>query len=101
MGKAFGLVMMMIALYIGMQVYTKGAEQTLDTLHRSLAPIEPMAQGDTPHATGLTPVAELADAPSGGENRPVKITDAVRNRVSADMALGASRAGSGAESDPD
>ena len=101
MGKAFGLVMMLIALYIGMQVYTKGAEQTLDTLHRSLEPVQPMAQRDTPLATGLTPAAELADAPSGGENRPIKITDAVRNQVSADLSLGAERRGYGAESDSD
>ena len=96
MGKAFGLVMILIALYIGMTIYTKGAEQTLDSLHSALAPIQPMSQREEPLATGLSPAAGLADAPSGGENRPVTITDRVRNQVSADMALGASRRGYGA-----
>jgi len=96
MGKAFGLVMMMIALYLGMTVYTKGFDQAYTS---AFAPIQPMAQRDTPLATDLTAAAGLADAPSGGENRPIKVTDAVRNQVSADMALGASRRGYGAEPD--
>ena len=96
MGKAFGLVMMLIALYVGMTVYTKGFDQAYSQV---FAPIQPMAQRDTPLATGLTPAAGLADAPSGGENRRVKLTDAVRNQVSADMALSASRHGAEPESD--
>ena len=96
MGKAFGLVMMMIALYVGMTVYTKGFDQAYS---QAFAPIQPMSQRDTPLATGLTPAAGFDDAPSGGEDRPVKITDAVRNQVSADMALGASRHGAEPESD--
>jgi hypothetical protein len=96
MGKAFGLVMMLIALYIGMTVYTKGFDQAYS---QAFAPIQPMSQRENPLATDLTPAAGLADAPSGGENRPIKITDAVRNQVSADLSLGASRRGYGAESD--
>ena len=96
MGKAFGLLMMVIALYIGMTVYTKGFDQAYKS---AFAPIQPMSQRETPAATGLTPAAGLADAPSGGENRPVTITDRVRNQVSADMALGAERRGYGAGSD--
>ena len=98
MGKAFGLVMILISMYIGMTIYTKGAEQTLASVHQALAPIQPMSQREEPLATGLTPAAGLADAPSGGENRPVKITDRVRNQVSADLQLGAERRGYGAES---
>jgi len=96
MGKAFGLVMMLIALYIGMTVYSKGFDQAY---RQAFAPIQPMSQREEPLATGLTPAAGIADGPSGGESRPVKITDRVRNQVSADMALGASRSGSGNESD--
>ena len=92
MGKAFGLVMMVISLYLGMTIYTKGFDQ-------AFAPIQPLSQGDTPLATDLTAAAGLADAPSGGENRPVKLTDAVRNQVSADLSLGAERRGYGPESD--
>ena len=98
MGKAFGLVMMVIALYVGMTVYTKGFDQAYSQV---FAPIQPMSQREEPLATGLSPAAGLADAPSGGENRPVKVTDRVRNQVSADMALGASRRGYGAESGSD
>jgi hypothetical protein len=96
MGKAFGLVVMLISLYIGMTIYTKGFDQAYSS---AFAPIQPMSQRETPLATELTGAAGLADAPSGGENRPVKVTDAVRNQVSADMSLGTSRHADGAESD--
>jgi hypothetical protein len=87
MGRAFGLVLLLISLYIGMSIYTKGIEHTLGS---AFAPIQPMSQRDEPLATGLTPAAGLADEPSSPD-RPVKITDAVRDRVSADLAAGASR----------
>jgi hypothetical protein len=87
MAKAFGLVMMLVALYIGMEIYTKGMEHALGG---ALAPIQPMAQRETPLATGLTPAAGLADEPSSPD-RPVKVTDRVRSQVSADLAAGAAR----------
>ncbi len=87
MGKAFGLVLMLISLYIGMTIYTKGIEHTLGG---AFAPIQPLSQRDEPLATGLTPAAGLADEPFSSD-RPVKITDAVRDRVSADLAAGAQR----------
>ncbi len=97
MGRMFGLVLLLVSLYIGMTIYTKGAEETLSSVHSALAPIQPMSQRETPLATGLTPAAGLADEPSAPA-RPVKITDAVRNRVTSDLSLGASRRGYGAES---
>jgi len=87
MARAFGLVLLLISLYIGMEIYTKGIEHTLGG---AFAPIQPMSQRETPLATGLTPAAGLADEPASPD-RPVKITDAVRNRVSADLAAGAGR----------
>ena len=87
MARAFGLVLLLISLYIGMEIYTKGIEHTLGG---AFAPIQPMSQRETPLATGFTPAAGLADEPSSPD-RPVKITDAVRNRVSADLAAGAGR----------
>jgi len=87
MGKAFGLVLLLISLYIGMTIYTKGIEHTLGG---AFAPIQPMSQRETPLATGLSPAAGLADEPSQS-SRPVVITDAVRNQVSADLAAGARR----------
>lgn len=87
MGKAFGLVMLLVSLYIGMTIYTKGIEQAFGG---AFAPIQPISQRDEPLATGLTPAAGIADAPSGRE-QPMKLTDAVRNQVSADLAAGARR----------
>jgi hypothetical protein len=87
MGKAFGLVMLLVSLYIGMTIYTKGIEHALGG---AFAPIQPMSQREAPLATGLTPAAGLADEPSGS-SRPVMITDAVRNQVNADLAAGARR----------
>ncbi len=87
MGRMFGLVLLLISMYVGMQIYTKGVEQTLGT---AFAPIQPMSQRGTPLATGLTPAAGLADEPSSS-GRPVKLTDRVRNQVTADLAAGAHR----------
>ena len=87
MGRAFGLVLLLISLYIGMSIYTKGIEHTLGS---AFAPIQPISQREEPLAAGLTPAAGLADEPSSPD-RPVKITDAVRNRVTADLAAGAAR----------
>ena len=92
MGRMFGLVLLLVSLYIGMSIYTEGAEQTLGSLHRAFAPIEPMAQRETPLATGLTPAAGLPDEPSA-PSRPTNVTDAVRNRVTSDFSLGAQRRG--------
>ena len=58
MGRAFGLVMLLISLYIGMTIYTKGLEQAFGG---AFAPIQPMSQRETPLATDLTP---LADSPT-------------------------------------
>ncbi len=87
MGRAFGLVMLLVSLYIGMTVYSKGIENAFGG---AFAPIQPMSQRDAPLATGLTPAAGLADAPSDGD-RPVKLTDAVRSRLSADLSAGTRR----------
>ena len=89
--RAFGLVMLLVSLYIGMTLYTKGIEQAFGG---AFAPIRPISQREEPLATGLTP--GIADAPSSGD-RPMKLTDAVRNQVSADLAAGADRVGRAAE----
>jgi hypothetical protein len=88
MGKAFGLIAMLIALYIGMTIYTEGIENAYGGI---FAPIE-SSDRDSSMATGLTPAAGMADAPASGAPR-VKVTDAVRERVSADIAEGARRRG--------
>ena len=89
MGRLFGLVLMLISLYIGMTLYTEGIEHAFGG---ALAPIQPVQKRDTPIATDLTPAAELADAPAEPERR-VKITDAVRDQVTSDLESGARRRG--------
>jgi hypothetical protein len=71
----FGIVLLLVSLYIGMTIYTRGAEETLSSAQRAFAPIQPMSQRETPLATGLSPAAGLADEPSAPA-RPMKVTDA-------------------------
>ena len=90
MSKAFGLALMLVALYITMTLYTKGMERAFGGIFAPIAPSE----REVSLATHLTPAAQAADAPGGGATRPrVKITDAVRNRVSSDLRAGAERRG--------
>ena len=51
MARAFGLVLLLISLYIGMEIYTKGIEHTLGG---AFAPIQPMSQRETPLARSCT-----------------------------------------------
>lgn len=87
MGKALGLVLMLIALYIGMTIYTQGIDQAFGG---ALAPVQSVRDRETPLATHLTPAAQLAEPPAERERR-VWITDAVREQVSADLKAGARR----------
>ena len=89
MGRFFGLIMMLVALYFAMNLYTKGIDHTLDG---AFAPIEPAADSGAPLATHLTSAAQMADPPMERERR-VWVTDAVRERVSEDIASGARRRG--------
>ena len=88
MAKGFGLIMMLIALYIGMTIYNEGIEQAYGGIFAPIAP----SDGGSPMATHLTPAAGMADAPT--EPRPRKrITEAVRDRVTSDLQEGARRRG--------
>ena len=88
MSKAFGLILMVIALYVGMTLYTKGLDRAYSDV---FAPIASSEDG-SPMATHLTPAAGMADAPTERRRR-VRVTDAVRERVSADLEEGARRRG--------
>jgi hypothetical protein len=80
--------MMLIALYIGMTIYTEGIENALGGIFAPIA----SSDGESPMATHLTPAAGMADAPT--EPRPRKrITEAVRDRVTEDLQEGARRRG--------
>ncbi len=89
MAKAFGLVLMLIALYIGMTIYTQGIDQFVGN---AFEPIEPAASREDAPATHLTGGAQLATPPTE-RTRRVRLTDAVRDRVGADIEQGKRRRG--------
>jgi hypothetical protein len=88
--RAFGLIAIIIALYIGMSIYTDGIDRTLDGI---FAAIEPVDGGEDPFATHLTPAAGRADAPSAPTPPRGRVTERVRDRVTADLQQAAQRRG--------
>lgn len=88
MGKAFGWIMMLAALYVGMTIYAKGIDQATSDLFSPIA----SSEGHDPLATHLTAAAGMADAPSERRRRG-RVTDVVRDRVTADLEAGARRRG--------
>jgi hypothetical protein len=89
MGRIFGIVLVLIAIYVGMTVYTEGIENAFGG---AFAPLEPVDGREEPTASYLTPAAQMADAPTERRRR-VPVTQAVRERVNADMETGARRRG--------
>ena len=90
MGRLFTLIAMLIALYIGMTIYTEGIDRTFDGV---FAPLESVRSGETPLATHLTPSAQMAEEPSRRARPRTRIGDAVHQRVSADLREAARRRG--------
>lgn len=92
MGKAFGLILIVAALYVGMTLYTEGSENAFGGL---LAPITPASQRETPLASSLSPAAQEAAEPSSPapRRRGVTPTQAVRERVTRSLEDGARRRG--------
>ncbi len=90
MTRAFGLIAIIIAMYLGMSIYTDGIDRTLDGIFAS---IEPVDDGRDPLATHLTPAAGLADAPSAPSRPRQRVTERVRDRVTADLQQAAQRRG--------
>jgi hypothetical protein len=88
-GKAFGLILMLISMYIGMTIYTEGIEAAFGGI---FAPIESMNDADSPSALHLTPAAQEADVPHERVRR-VPITEQVRDRVTGYVEEGARRRG--------
>jgi hypothetical protein len=67
MSKAFGLIVMMIGLYVGMTIYTEGIDSAFG---------------------GILASQSEDEAPTPGS-----ITESVRDRVAQDMEAGAARRG--------
>jgi hypothetical protein len=89
MGRLFGLVMMLVALYVAATLYTRGVQETFGS---ATDPIRPGGARDGSAAVQLTPAAQLADPPADRERR-VWVTDAVRDQVRSDLDQGAQRRG--------
>jgi hypothetical protein len=89
MGRLFGLVMMLVALYLAATLYTRGVRETFGS---AFEPIRPSSERDGSAAVHGTPAAQLADPPADGERR-VWVTEAVREQVQVDLEHGARRRG--------
>jgi hypothetical protein len=90
MSKAFGLVAILVAMYIGMTIYTKGIEHAFGG---ALAPLRSANERGEPLATQLTPAAGLAETVPTDRERRVWVTDAVREQVNSDLRSGSERRG--------
>ena len=80
MTKAFGLIAIIIAMYLGMSIYTEGIDRTLDGIFASVEPVD-------------DPTAGLAGGFSDPSQPRGRVTERVRDRVTADLQQGAQRRG--------
>jgi len=86
MGRLFGLVTLLVAMYIGMQIYTRGIDSVLGS---SLDPIQSSERDSSSlggHLTG-------GDVTMPTERKRGPITQQVGDRVQADLQHGAARRG--------
>ena len=86
MGRLFGLVSILVAMYLGMQIYTQGIESVVGT---ALDPIETSERDSSPFGGHLIG----GDVTMPTERKRGPITEQVRNRVTADLQRGAERRG--------
>jgi hypothetical protein len=88
MARAFGLVLMLIAMYIGMTIYTQGIEQVFGGI---FAPLQP----DTEPTSRASAIADTIKMNARDETPParvrVPITEQVRDRVTQHIQRGAAR----------
>ena len=86
MGRIFGLVTILIAMYVGMQVYTKGIDSVLSS---TLDPIESSDRSSSSFGGNLTG----GEVTMPTERKRGPITQQVRDRVTADLQRGTKRRG--------
>ena len=86
MGRLFGLISILVAMYIGMQMYTKGIDSMLGS---ALDPIESSERDSSAFGGQLTG----GDVTMPTERKRGPVTQQVRERVTADLRKGASRSG--------
>jgi hypothetical protein len=93
MGKLFGLVLMLGALYVGLTVYAEGIDHAFGgALAGVFDPLESANTRD-PYGTHLTPVAQSAGDLPTERRRSGSVTQRVREKVTADLERGAARRG--------
>ncbi len=80
MTRAFGLIAILIAMYLGMSIYTDGIDRTLNGIFAS---VEPVDDRDDP----------LADSPSAPPQPRQRVTERIHDRVTADLQHAAQRRG--------
>ena len=86
MGRLFGLVTILVAMYLGLQIYTQGID---DVLGGALDPIESSERDSSSlggHLTG-------GDVTMPTERDRGPVTQKVRDKVTADLQHGAQRRG--------
>jgi hypothetical protein len=88
MGRALGLGLMLLALYVGMTIYTQGLEQAFGGI---FAPIDSRTEVDS-RSSELADEIKLhpRDDPAPARRR-VPITEQVRDRVTRHLQRGATR----------
>jgi hypothetical protein len=88
MGKMFGILLVILAIWVGLTVYDKGVDRAFGGLFAG-------SKKEAPHRVATTrvePDASVSDEPEE-RARPAPITERVRERVTGSMEQGARRAG--------
>ena len=94
MSRLFGWMMLLGALYVGMQIYTQGIDNVYGGAFRHEPPPELQQDLDDLALPFYTPTAPGAERPAqDAPPRRVPITQRVRERVSDDVQRGAARRG--------
>jgi hypothetical protein len=94
MGKLFAILLIVGAIWVGMEIYNEGTDKAFGGIFAPLESVRGNEDGST--AADLTPAAQEADVPSGARTSrrgSVPITEHVRTRVSRDVQQGAARRG--------
>jgi hypothetical protein len=90
MSRAFGLVLLLVSLYIGMTIYQEGLESAFGG---AFAPLESVREDGGALDGELAPSADFDAAGPADRERKVWVTDSVRDRVNASLQSGARRRG--------
>ncbi|MBW2421262.1 MAG: hypothetical protein JRH19_22155 [Deltaproteobacteria bacterium] len=86
MGKLFGLISILVGMYLGMQIYTEGIDGMLGSLMDPIESSERDSSSFGGHLTG-------GDVTMPTERKRGPVTQRVREKVTADLQLGAERRG--------